>query len=184
MKNGKLILILGGARSGKSRFAVDTARKLSSRVVYIATAQALDEEMQQRIRMHKKNRIRNWRTIEEPTDLERIRKLLGKKDKWILFECLTLLVSNLMCKCMKVLSVKGEGLREKEIINKIRNFIKFLRKEKKGAIFVSNEMGCGIVPDNAVARDFRDIHGRVNQLVAELADEVYFVIAGIGVRIK
>ena len=192
---GKLILILGGARSGKSRFAGNLACKFSKKIIYIAAAQALDEEMIQRIAKHKKNRSKNWKTIEEPKDLERIKRLLTKSesgvkrslpegDKVILFECLTLWVSNFMHEDTKGLRVKGQGLREKEIIDKIKNFIKFLRKEKKTSIFVSNEVGCGIVPDNSSARDFRDIQGRVNQLVAELADEVYFVVAGIGVKIK
>ncbi len=170
----KLILVLGGARSGKSRFANNLASKLSEKITYIATAQALDEEMQERIKTHKKNRSKSWKTIEEPKDLERVRNLLKKSDKVILFECLTLWVSNLFC----------TGVKEKDIVAKIKDFVRFLKKEDKQCIFVSNEVGCGIVPDNASGRDFRDIQGRLNQLVAASADEVYFVVAGIGMKIK
>lgn len=170
----KLILVTGGARSGKSRFACELADRSSERVTYIAAAQSLDNEMSERILLHKKNRNKNWRTIEEPKDLERIKELLAKNDEVILFECLTLLVSNMLC----------SGIKEKYILNKIKGFLEFFKKQNNCAVFVTNEVGCGIVPDNRIARDFRDIQGRVNQLAADLADEVYLVVAGIGVKIK
>ncbi len=170
----KLILILGGARSGKSNFAKRLVSEYSEEVIYIAIAQAKDKEMQRRIKSHKKNRPKRWKVIEEPKDLKRIKILIDKTCGVILFECLTLFVSNL----------SQEGIKEKNILSEIEGFIEFLRKKSKCAVFVSNEVGCGIVPDNAIARGFRDMHGRANQLVAELADEVYFVVAGIGVRIK
>ena len=174
MKNGKIILVLGGARSGKSSFASRLAGKMSAEVIYIAAAQALDKEMQSRISMHKKTRNRNWHTIEEPHSLQNIKQILKKNKGLILFECLTLFVSNLLCK----------GIKEKEILSGIKDFFMFLKKENRAAVFVSNEIGWSIVPDNKMARDFRDIQGRVNQLAADKANEVYLVVAGIPMRVK
>jgi len=170
----KLILVIGGARSGKSRFAIKLADGLSGSVVYIATAQPFDKEMIERIKLHKKNRNKSWKTIEEPRDLEKIKKLLSKNDKVILFECLTLLISNLLS-C---------GVKEKNILSRFKAFLKDLKTGTRQIIVVSNEVGWGIVPENNLARDFRDVQGRANQLVAELADEVYFIVAGIVNKIK
>jgi len=173
MKNSKIILVLGGARSGKSDFACKLAASISSRVIYIATAQAKDDEMYRRISKHKIKRSKNWRTIEEPLNPASIIQRLPKA-RVILLDCLTLLVSNLL------LADKSH----QDIYKQARTLIKTARFKKDILIVVSNEVGMGIVPDNALARDFRDAAGKVNQLVAKATDEVYLMLSGIPLRIK
>jgi adenosylcobinamide kinase/adenosylcobinamide-phosphate guanylyltransferase len=173
---GELILILGGARSGKSSFAVRQAKKLSSRgsvVVYVATAYSLDEEMKRRIERHRKSRPASWKTIEERIDISRILAKLGKASV-VIIDCLTILISNLL------LSGKGEVA----ILRKMKELFRTLKKRKFTTLIVSNEVGMGIVPENRLGRSFRDIAGQTNQIVAELADDVYLLEAGIPVKIK
>jgi len=171
---GKLILILGGARSGKSRFAVNLAKKDGGKVSFIATCLPKDLEMKTRIRIHKKARPSHWQTFEEPEDLPLLLKRIGAKSKVIIIDCLTLWVSNLLLK----------GFSENNIEDKINEMLRSLSKTKAKCIVVSNEVGLGIVPKNKLARNFRDIAGRINQLVAVKSDEVFLVFAGIPVRIK
>lgn len=173
MQNGKIILILGGARSGKSDFANKLAAGISSRVVYIATAQALDAEMHKRISIHKDKRRKNWRTIEESLNPASVIQRLPKA-RVILLDCLTLLICNLL------LAHKNH----QNIYKQIRNLIKAARLKKHTLIVVSNEVGMGIVSDNALSREFRDAAGKANQLIAKAADETYLMVAGIGMRIK
>lgn len=178
MKN--IIFITGGSRSGKSRFALEKANSFSGKKVYIATAEPLDEEMRERIERHKKERGREWFTMEEPLKLaELIRELKGQYDV-ILLDCLTLWLSNLM-------------MADKEVSGEIEEFIATLKKLKDSPAFslrpsaffiVSNEVGMGIVPENELARKFRDMAGLLNQRVAELADEVYLMVSGIPVKIR
>ena len=173
---GKLILILGGARSGKSSFAVAQAKKLSSRqsgVVYVATASALDEEMKRRIERHKKRRPSSWKTIEERKDISKILAKLGKASI-VIIDCLTILISNLLL----------SGEREIATLKKIKQFFRTLKRRNLTTLIVSNEVGMGIVPENRLGRTFRDIAGQTNQIVAKLADEVYLLEAGIPVKIK
>lgn len=173
MRDAKIILVLGGARSGKSDFANKLATGISSRVIYVATGQPLDAQMHERISMHKNKRHKNWRTIEEPLNPSGVIKRLPKA-RVILLDCLTLLVSNLL------LADKSH----QDIYKQARTLIKTARFKKDILIVVSNEVGMGIVPDNALARDFRDAAGKVNQLIAKAADEVYLMVAGIGMKIK
>ncbi|PIU41630.1 MAG: bifunctional adenosylcobinamide kinase/adenosylcobinamide-phosphate guanylyltransferase [Candidatus Omnitrophica bacterium CG07_land_8_20_14_0_80_42_15] len=172
---GKLIFILGGARSGKSLYAAKLAMgKVIKKVAFIATCQPLDKEMKERIRRHKEARPENWKTLEEDRD---VASLLAKMDNsfdCIVVDCLTLLVSNLLLR----------GRNEDEILKKIGSMLANLRKKKAKAILVSNEVGLGIVPVSKLGRDFRDIAGKVNQLTAKEADEVFFMISGIPTRIK
>jgi adenosylcobinamide kinase/adenosylcobinamide-phosphate guanylyltransferase len=173
---GKLILILGGARSGKSSFAVARAKKLSSGrcgVVYVATASGLDEEMKRRIERHRKKRPSSWKTIEERKDISKIFAKLGKASV-VIIDCLTILISNLLL----------SGEKEAATLRKIKEFLGSLRKRKLTALIVSNEVGMGIVPENRLGRNFRDIAGQSNQIVAKMADEVYLLEAGIPVKIK
>jgi len=173
---GKLILILGGARSGKSKFAVEQAEKLSSgrpRVVYVATASPLDEEMKRRIERHRKRRPPSWRTIEEKTDLTKILPKLRKVNT-VIIDCLTFLISNLLL----------SGKREGAILKRIREFSRILKRRNFTTLVVSNEVGMGIVPDTRLGRSFRDIAGQANQIIAELANEVYLLEAGIPIKIK
>ncbi len=170
---GKITLILGGARSGKSTYALSLAKK-HRKVAFIATCQALDKEMRERIRLHKEARPKHWETFEEPKELA---KLLGKINNsfdCILIDCLTLLVSNLIL----------FGNSQQQVFEKIEGLLLVLSKKKARIILVSNEVGLGLVPANKLGREFRDIAGRANQLVAHKADEVFFTVSGIALKIK
>jgi len=157
-----LVLVGGGARSGKSRWALDRARKRSGRLVFIATAEALDEEMSARIARHRSERGDEFVTVEEPLELARaIRSTEGDA---LIVDCLTLWLANGMG------DVEGAIAAAKEHTGEV--------------IFVTNEVGCGIVPDNALAREFRDRAGIVNQRFAEAADEVYWMVFGQALRVK
>lgn len=171
---GKIIFILGGARSGKSDFAIKLAKKTAKHILFVATANPLDKEMDSRIKLHKKNRPLHWKTIEEPKDLISVFKKLPKKFDLILIDCLTLFISNLLC----------DGRTDREIENKINFILKLLRKSKFKSIIISNEVGLGIVPDNPLARRFRDLAGRINQKVASVSDEVYFMVSGLSIKMK
>lgn len=170
----RIILVLGGARSGKSAYALKLAKKDKKKVIFIATCQALDKEMSERIRLHKKTRPRDWKTLEEPYQVSDLLRKTGVEYEIILIDCLTLLVSNLMLK----------GLRYEAICKEVNIILSILRKTDGLVVIVSNEVGLGIVPDNKLARDFRDIAGKINQVVAKESDEVFFMVSGIPLKIK
>ncbi len=168
----KIIFVIGGAKSGKSSFAISKAEAFSGRKAYIATAEPLDEEMKERIRRHRDQRGKDWQTFEEPKDMVRVLKEAGESCSAVVIDCLTLWLSNLL-----------HGTEEPD--KKIDPFLSALREEGHPPFFiVSNEVGMGIVPDNALSRRFRDLAGRLNQAVAAIADEVYLVTAGIPLRIR
>ncbi len=171
---GKITFILGGARSGKSNYALMLAKKRAQKTAFVATCQALDNEMKQRIQLHKKARPADWQTFEEPYDILKVLKKIGGKFDCIVIDCLTLMVSNLM------LSKYNNNFIEA----KITEIIKHLKKIHGRSIIVSNEVGLGIVPVNRLARNFRDIAGSVNRIVARDADEVLFIVSGIPVQVK
>ena len=171
---GKITFILGGVRSGKSSFAAKLAGKNCGKIAFIATCQGLDSEMKKRIRLHKKSRPSNWHTFEEPKQLFGLLKKTANKFDCQIIDCLTLLVSNLLL----------DGAKEKDIGQQIRLICGLLKKSKGNAIIVSNEVGMSIVPENKLARDFRDIAGRMNQIVASQADEVFLVFCGISIKLK
>lgn len=177
----KIVFITGGARSGKSRFALERANSINGKKVYIATAEPLDEEMRERINMHQEERGGEWLTIEEPLKISGLlRELKGECDV-LLLDCLTLWLSNLMG-AHKEDSLRGEV---EEFIKALRDFRDLSRDLQPSALFiVSNEVGMGIVPENEVARRFRDLAGLLNQKVAGIADEVYLLVSGIPVKIK
>jgi len=167
--------ILGGARSGKSSYALELAKKINSKnTAFIATCQALDNEMSKRINIHRKTRPKSWKTFEEPINISRLLKKMEKRYKVIIMDCLTLLVSNMLLGNMK----------QEEIEDEISKILSVLKKNNAENIIVSNEVGLGIVPENKLARDFRDIAGRVNQIVAKNADKVFFMVSGVPWRIK
>ena len=174
----KCILILGGARSGKSQFAQNLAGELSERVLFVATGEAGDEEMRSRIEEHKKSRPRTWRTLEAPVRVGE--KIVGQIDDAdvAIIDCVTMLISNLLV---------GEGddkYKERQITTEIGQLIKCIDKLGITFIIVSNEVGLGLVPENRLGRFYRDILGKVNQLLAQRADEIYFMVSGIQVKIK
>jgi adenosylcobinamide kinase/adenosylcobinamide-phosphate guanylyltransferase len=171
--NRKIILITGGARSGKSRYAEQRALEMSVRPLYVATAEAKDEEMAQRIAKHKKRRDAQWRTIEEPLALaEALLAQRGKTD-CALVDCLTLWISNLL--------IRHD---EKYASEKVEALIETLPQLSFHLLFVTNEVGWGIVPDNPLARKFRDLAGWTNQQMAQAADEVILMVAGMPMIVK
>lgn len=169
-----LILITGGVRSGKSNYAQHLAKSFKRKVIYIATAEALDSDMRERIRRHKKSRDKSWATIEEPLDVLGAVKKLPAGARVVLLDCLTLLISNLIFK----------GLSDKAVCSEVKAILKALRQKADTSIVVTNEVGSGIVPDNRLARRFRDLQGRVNQIVAKEADRVCLLVSGMPVQIK
>lgn len=168
----KLIFIIGGARSGKSSFALEVAKKEGGKVAFIATCEPKDKEMKKRIALHKAARPKSWTTFEVPCDMDPLLKNFDPSFKTILIDCLTLWVSNLVLKNTAQEAIETKALKMLACL------------KKTNAIIVSNEVGLGIVPDNELARLFRDIAGRINQIVARQADEVYFMISGIPLKIK
>ena len=169
-----IIFILGGARSGKSRYAVELAKKYKEGVAFIATCKPKDSEMKHRIHLHKKARPRDWQTFEEEKDI--VSALTKIKDKFecIIIDCVTLMVSSFIL----------GGFSQNLIEDKINNMIKHIKRNKAMVIMVSNEVGLGIVPENKLARGFRDAAGRINQIIAKESGEVYFMVSGIPWRIK
>lgn len=172
--------MLGGARSGKSSFAQDMAGRLSSKVLFVATAEALDAEMHARIAQHRRTRPRSWRTLEAPRGVAAsISRRLGDSEV-VLVDCITLLVSNILTGG----SAGGCGMVEPSVIEEVGSLINVESEGKVTFIIVSNEVGLGLVPDNELGRTYRDLLGRANQMLAAAADEVYFLVAGIPLRIK
>ena len=169
-----LILILGGARAGKSTFALRLAKQYAGEgsVAFIATAQAFDDEMSHRIARHREERPPHWTTIEEPYQLDRA-LIQALDSSVVLVDCLTLFTSNWL-------------LREDESsLNEVANsFLATVRSRTETIIVVSNEVGLGLVPETPLGRTFRDLLGRVNQQFAEAADEVYLLVAGLPLRLK
>lgn len=162
-----LTLLLGGAAAGKSRLAVRIAAMRGGPVVVIATAEARDEEMAERIRRHRASRPPGWLTVEEPFDLGAA-LASAPEDALVLVDCLTLWVSNLL----------ERGLSDDEILERAAEAAALAASRSAGTIAVSNEVGSGVVPTNALARRYRDLLGRVNALWAEAADCAALVVAG------
>lgn len=169
---GKIIFILGGARSGKSEFACKLVKK-EKNVIFIATAEANDSEMEEKIKKHKRQRPQHWITCEEPVDADVCLQKYNDCKNTIIVDCLTLWVSNILMK------YKCKPARKK-----IKSFMDVLNSMRCDVIIVSNEVGMGIVPDNFISRLYRDILGELNLNVAKIADEVYYLIAGVPLKIK
>jgi adenosylcobinamide kinase/adenosylcobinamide-phosphate guanylyltransferase len=167
---GRLTFILGGARSGKSRHAERLATALPSPWVYIATAEAYDDEMRERIKLHRARRGDGWRTIDAPLDLVGALEAVPQGTP-VLVDCLTLWLTNHM-------------LAEHDIEAEAGRLGAVLSRPSGPWYVVSNEVGLGIVPENALARRFRDAAGRLNQQVASQADEVLMMVAGLPLKVK
>ncbi|MSO23891.1 MAG: bifunctional adenosylcobinamide kinase/adenosylcobinamide-phosphate guanylyltransferase [Acidobacteria bacterium] len=172
-----LTMILGGARSGKSRFAQSLCSG-SQRVVYLATARVEAAEMRARVDLHRKERPQNWTTIEEPLAIAMAAEGNAPACDFILLDCLTLWLSNFFWEFRQR---SPEGLQP-EVFNEVNRPI--LAAAATHLIVVTNEVGCGIVPESPIGRHFRDLQDWVNQQVAGEADEVYQLVAGIPVFIK
>jgi adenosylcobinamide kinase / adenosylcobinamide-phosphate guanylyltransferase len=187
--NNKIVFIIGGARSGKSSFVLAKSSTVAGRKAYIATAEALDEEMAKRIEQHKKERGKEWDTYEEPLKVAEVMKELSGSYSALILDCLTLWLSNFFMKTQS----EGHGLPAIE--TEIQKLLGSLRQFKSSAAgipgsgfcslyIVSNEVGMGIVPENETARKFRDMAGILNQKVAEISDEAYMMVAGIPMKMK
>ena len=163
-----VVLVLGGARSGKSRFAESLAHQPAH---YIATAQAFDDEMRDRIAAHKVQRGAKWVTYEEPLDLLATLQKIDVSGNFILVDCLTLWLSNML-------------LAERDCAAEIEKLVAHLKSSTSHIVVVSNEVGLGIVPDNRLARRFRDVQGIANQRVAEVALNVVYMVAGLPLTVK
>ncbi len=167
----RIALILGGARSGKSRFAETLAASVGGKALYLATAEQGDAEMETRIAAHRARRGAGWTTIEEPVDLVNRLLELAEGSSPILIDCLTLWLANLMA-------------AGRDIGFEIERLLAVLPRMGAPVVLVANEVGLGIVPDNALARAFRDHAGRLNQRIAAIADRVVFVAAGLPLTLK
>lgn len=171
----KHTLILGGAKSGKSTLALELANQAGGRRVFLATAQAGDHEMQDRIRRHQAERGPEWSTVEEPIDLRAALKNADHADAVLVVDCLTLWLSNLLT----VAQMPAD-----EVIAKGRDLAALLPELEAQVILVANEVGLGIVPDNALARLYRDLAGGLNQELAKVCGQVIFVAAGLPLVLK
>ena len=178
--NSKLQLILGGARSGKSRFSLDQGNEPSfERRIFLATATTNDEEMKIRVRKHQAERGPEWETIEEPYHLaEAFQKLNRSEKTLIVVDCATLWLSNLLC------GMGGNSLSTDKIEKKFEGWLDVLSRSQSHTRIVSNEVGLSIVPDNVLGRQFRDLQGLLNQKLASQADEVFFMMAGLAQKLK
>lgn len=166
-------LVLGGVRSGKSRFAQQLAMRAGS-VAFIATAQYSDLEMEAKIARHRQERPANWHTIEEPVKLPCVLKEIGNSYDLLLIDCLTLFAANLLEE-----ESKGANLE-----NRIDSFCHAVNETKASIVLVSNEVGSGVVPEYALGRRYRDLLGELNQRVAALADNVLLMVAGLPLVLK
>ena len=171
---GDLVLITGGARSGKSRFAESLAAERGGRVLYLATLQPLDQEMAERVLRHRESRPQEWRTVEEPLGVAHaLEEAAGSFDTCVL-DCITLWVSNLLLADMP----------EASILESVRKLIDGNSRRASTLIAVTNETGSGLVPEYELGRRFRDVLGEANQLLAGAATSAYLCTAGIAIDIK
>ena len=184
-----ITLITGGARSGKSRFAQETAAVAAAasgeRVLFVATAEAGDEEMRRRIQAHRQHRPAGWRTLEAPSGVgNAIRREIGDA-QLVIIDCVTLLVSNVLGGF-----VSADGVRvdvpnaEAAVTREIDGLLDCLTRTPADFLVVTNEVGLGIVPDNEVGRAYRDLLGTANQRLAAAADSVYLLVSGLPLRLK
>lgn len=176
----RIVLVTGGSRSGKSSYAQELAEQVGGPRVFIATCPVIDDEMAERVRRHRDRRDKaTWDTIEETTDLAvALRRANGHGV--VLVDCLTVWIANLMHEAER----RGGRLTEDDMAGICREVVDVCTELSGAAIFVTNEVGLGIVPDNAPARRYRDLVGRCNQILADAADEVTLVVCGIPMDVK
>jgi adenosylcobinamide kinase / adenosylcobinamide-phosphate guanylyltransferase len=178
---GKIVLVTGGARSGKSRFAEEYALACGGTVEYIATAEAGDDEMRARVKLHQQRRPAAWRTVEAPFNaLIAMKEAVSRADV-VLFDCLTIYISNLL---LGPGMPTEAGTRTESILTHWEQVLAIAAGGSAVVIIVTNEVGSGIVPDNALGREYRDLAGLANQQAAFAAAEVYLTLCGLAVDVK
>ncbi|MGA2612013.1 MAG: bifunctional adenosylcobinamide kinase/adenosylcobinamide-phosphate guanylyltransferase [Spirochaetia bacterium] len=171
-----LILVTGGSRSGKSGFALETAMRFKAPRVFLATAQAQDEEMRRRVEAHRRARPADWSVVEEPREVpEALRAALARAGT-VIIDCVTIWISNLI--------LADQGFEEEDAAEQAEELVQAANGGRSGVIVVTNEVGSGVVPDNVLARRFRDCAGRANQVLARAADEVHLMVSGISIAVK
>jgi adenosylcobinamide kinase/adenosylcobinamide-phosphate guanylyltransferase len=170
----KIVLVLGGVRSGKSQYAQEFGAR-GQRVAFLATAEACDDEMRQRIARHRADRPASWTTIEAPIALEEAVRQCGEQFDTIVIDCLTVWTANLM---------QHEASDETRVLAHADRLAQLLGGVSASVVLVSNEVGSGIVPANEMARSYRDLLGGINQRIAAVADEVVLMVAGCPLFIK
>jgi adenosylcobinamide kinase/adenosylcobinamide-phosphate guanylyltransferase len=173
MTNRKVIVVGGGTRSGKSDFALAVARRLGKRRLFVATAEPGDEEMHARIRRHRETRGTDFQTVEEPLAVAEVLPRMEEHDVVVL-DCLTLWLSNLLLK----------GKDAETVLRQVGELTKVLDRRLAHAVIVTSEVGLGLVPETPLGRTFRDVTGLAHQRLADLADEVYFGVLGVMLRLK
>ncbi len=184
---GRLILVTGGVRSGKSSFAEQMAAKRGSRILYVATSKDIDDEMHIRIRKHREKRPSSWDTLEAYKGFENILPRKAQDMDAVLIDCVTVMTANLVLEQWgdrAEISAGEMDQIEQCLINEFQRLVGIIKSLKCDCIAVTNETGMGVVPPYPLGRAFRDISGRVNQLLADNCEEVYFCVAGIPIKIK
>ena len=176
---GKIVLFTGGARSGKSRLAEEYAACFT-KVLYVATAQILDEEMKRRVDLHQERRPESWESIEAWQDPAAV-LCQNSERECILFDCLSMYVTNLLLHEATPLQAAE---REQYMRREFSRFVAAAKKNCGTLIFVTNEVGMGIVPENALAREYRDWAGLLNQEIAAVSSEVYLAVSGLAIEVK
>ena len=176
-QQGRLVIVLGGARAGKSTYALRLAQESDGAVCFIATAQAFDDDMSTRIDRHRSERPAGWQTIEEPYEIDSALRAAAEASV-VIVDCLTLFVSNWL------LRETDESKCEQKLREITVDFLNTAQQQRQTIICVANEVGLGVVPETRLGRTFRDLLGRVNQDFAQAADEVYLLVAGIKMQLK
>jgi len=172
-KENELLLVLGGSRSGKSSWALRYAEEKYQPCIFMATAEVMDEEMAERVRLHKESRGPAWKLIEEPLNIDNALEAKCVHAEAVLIDCMTVWLSNVLLK------------RGKDEVSVYQNrLLETLSRRRQAVIVVSNEVGSGIVPEHPLGREFRDLAGILNQKLAAMADRVVLTVAGIPVNIK
>ncbi len=184
---GKIIYVTGGARSGKSSFAESLLEEFDN-VLYIATAIPFDDEMKDRVKIHRERRKSSWQTLEAYRDFSEGINERGRGMDALLFDCVTIMVTNLMLSDFDIDwdSADQQSVHriEEHVMNHTDELITALKDFNGISVIVSNELGMGLVPPTPLGRHYRDIAGRANQRIAQASDEAYLVVSGIPVRIK
>jgi len=180
---GRLVLVTGGARSGKSSFAERFVAAHGKKIAYIATAQIFDDEMRYRVKLHRERRPSDWQTYEAPFAAETAIAEVAETHDTLLFDCLTVYLSNLLCQ------LPEEQLRDEAAVYRLAQdaaakLIAAAQASGALCVFVTNEVGAGIVPENALARLYRDIAGLTNQAFARAAEAVYLTVSGMAINLK